>query len=412
MNARLATGPGLAIESATSHVEVAVWDAEGRNVAAIDEDVQLHHTRRLTPLVAEVMKRAGLAAESLDWIAVDLGPGSFTGVRVGLATAHALSMLGGRLVGASSLTSLALGSQSRSALVVPLVPAGRRDLYYGLYRVDRRGSVHLVGAPGVATVAEMIPPVEEALAVSGAKAVRVVGPGVQRERDALARAWPGCSEPAWRNERLSALDLAEAALCARGPAAGLPVPGATPAPLYVRSAQAEERVRRQVTRQEPTPLRPIRDSDLPDIAAIERQVFSDPWPESFFREELKQPWVYARVAERGGVLAGYSVAWLGAGTGHLGNLAVIPSARRRGVASVLIDDLLARAAEQSVSRLTLEVRASNFAAQALYRAHGFRLAGLRRGYYRDTAEDALILEWRATDAVARVEDPETKSCRG
>jgi ribosomal-protein-alanine N-acetyltransferase len=73
--------------------------------------------------------------------------------------------------------------------------------------------------------------------------------------------------------------------------------------------------------------------------------------------------------------------------------------RRRGVARALIEELLAHARSAGVRRLTLEVRVSNFAAQGLYREHGFRLVGLRRGYYRDRGEDALVMEWR--DAAAR-----------
>ena len=69
------------------------------------------------------------------------------------------------------------------------------------------------------------------------------------------------------------------------------------------------------------------------------------------------------------------------------------SARR-----ALVEDLLARARALKTENLSLEVRVSNFAAQALYRTHGFRLAGLRRGYYRDTGEDALVMEWRPKGA--------------
>jgi ribosomal-protein-alanine N-acetyltransferase len=153
-----------------------------------------------------------------------------------------------------------------------------------------------------------------------------------------------------------------------------------------------------VSAAEPLTLRPLAAGDVPAVAQIERQVFSDPWPESFFHGELKQPAVYAMIAEREGRLAGYLVAWIAGGVGHLGNLAVTPGQRRRGVARRLLDDLLARAVEARVHSLSLEVRVSNFAAQGLYRAHGFRLAGLRRGYYRDTAEDALVMEWRAPAA--------------
>jgi ribosomal-protein-alanine N-acetyltransferase len=122
-------------------------------------------------------------------------------------------------------------------------------------------------------------------------------------------------------------------------------------------------------------------------------IFSDPWPESFFLGELAQPLVYARVAEREGRIAGYSMAWLGAGAGHLGNLATVPGQRRRGVARALMDDLLDRALALGVGAITLEVRAANFAAQGLYRGYGFRVAGVRRGYYRDTGEDALVMAW-------------------
>jgi ribosomal-protein-alanine N-acetyltransferase len=74
---------------------------------------------------------------------------------------------------------------------------------------------------------------------------------------------------------------------------------------------------------------------------------------------------------------------------------VVEGERRRGVAHALLADLFAAARTRGVDRIALEVRVSNDAAQALYRAHGFGLAGLRRGYYRDTSEDALIMEWRA-----------------
>jgi [ribosomal protein S18]-alanine N-acetyltransferase len=162
----------------------------------------------------------------------------------------------------------------------------------------------------------------------------------------------------------------------------------------VRSAQAEERVRHRATAAEPIVLRRFRAEDVPPVAAVEREVFTDPWPDSFFLGELSHPGVYAMIAERDGRLAGYLLAWLTGGTGHIGNLAVTKGERRRGVARRLLGDLLERAGSLGIRTLVLEVRVSNFAAQALYRAHGFRLAGLRRGYYRDTGEDALIMEWR------------------
>jgi ribosomal-protein-alanine N-acetyltransferase len=390
-------GPGLAIESATAHVEVLVCDRRGDPRALVAEDVGYGHTRRLTPLVAQALERSGLTARDLAWVAADLGPGSFTGVRVGLATAGALALASGaRLLGASSLAALAHGAAARRALVVPLVPAGRRELYAGFFRADARGRVSLLAAPRLVTVAALLEAVEEARHVLDGWPPRFVGPGAARERALLEQALPGTASPPWRATGLSAADLADAARApdgSGGPAAGLPAPGAVPQPLYVRSAQAEERVRHRVLAARALAIRPMAEADVATVAAIERRVFSDPWSAEFFRSELGLQSVYARVAELEGRIAGYLVAWLGEAEGHLGNLAVIPEARRGGIARALLEDLLAHAGPPGARRIALEVRVSNFAAQALYRAHGFRLAGLRRGYYRDTSEDALVMEW-------------------
>jgi len=386
---------GLAIEAATEHVEVLVTGEGGAPRAHVVEDVGHGHTKRLAPLVARALAEAQVAPADLEWIAADLGPGSFTGVRVGLATAHALALVSGAvLAGASSLAALAHGARVRKALVVPLVPAGRRDLYAGFFRADARGEVFALLAPQVGTPERVLARVAEAQAVLNERAVRFVGPGAARERETLEREHPDSTQPPWRAEGLSALDLARAARLGRGAPAGLPVPGAGLEPVYVRAAQAEEHVRRRVNAAVPILLRPMTLEDVPEVAAIEAVVFNDAWPAAFFESELRQPGIHARIAERRGRIAGYSLAWLGANSGHLGNVAVAPDQRRRGVGLDLLDDLLARARELDVRSLGLEVRVSNGAAQDLYRTRGFRVAGLRHQYYRDNGEDALVMEWR------------------
>jgi ribosomal-protein-alanine N-acetyltransferase len=404
---------GIAIECATGRAEVRVEGPAGEVRAERVESVEHSHPRRLTPLVGEALAEAGVVARDLEWITADLGPGSFTGVRVGLATARALAYASGaRLYGASSLASLAGSTSARNALVVPMVPAGRKDVYAGCFRADARGRITLLTAARVAPVEVALAGVMEALPLLGPRArVQCVGPGAAREREKLEAVFPGSTLGAWRFEGLSAADLATVARSGRGPAAGLPAPDAPLRPLYVRPAQAESRVRHRALEGQHLEVRPMRAEDIEPIAALERAIFTDAWEPSFFHAELAQPGVWARVAEwaparSGGEtprLAGYLMAWLGAGEGHIGNLAVVPELRRHGIASALLEDLSARVAAEGVRSLTLEVRVSNDAAQALYQAHGFRLAGLRRGYYRDSGEDALILA-RVETAAARAGD--------
>jgi [ribosomal protein S18]-alanine N-acetyltransferase len=131
---------------------------------------------------------------------------------------------------------------------------------------------------------------------------------------------------------------------------------------------------------------------LDEVHAIECQVFPDPWPRRSFAEELaKSPPPYARVARRDGRVVGYLFAWFVLDEVHLGNLAVHPDYRRQGVGRALLGSLVYRSRRRGASFITLEVRARNAAAIALYADFGFRQVAVRKGYYAGR-EDALIME--------------------
>lgn len=382
---------GLSIESATDHVEVAVVE-DGAVRAHVIEDVSHGHTRRLTPIVQQALGTAGISPAGLAWVAADLGPGSFTGVRVGLATARAYAFAGGaRVLGASSLAALAHGVPARRALVVPLVGAGRRDVYAGFYRADTRGTVRLMAAPRVIAADALLEVVAEAHALLPGWALRFVGPGAGRERERLEAAHPTSTALEFRHGGLSALDLAAAVLRPGGPGVGLPAEGREADPVYVRGAQAEERVRRAALGATPTTVRHMTLEDVPAVAEAEARTFSDAWSASYFRSLIGYPGGWARVAERGGHLAGYLIAGVQAPTCDLENICVLPAHRRCGVANVLMADLFEHCRNEKATEVLLEVRVSNDPAQALYRSLGFRLAGVRRGYYRAPDEDAVLM---------------------
>ena len=121
------------------------------------------------------------------------------------------------------------------------------------------------------------------------------------------------------------------------------------------------------------------------------EVFTDAWSEGFFHDLLARGVTWARIAERGGALAGYALTVVHGAEADLENIATVPGQRRAGVARALLEDAMHEAAGRGAGRIALEVRVSNDAAQALYRAYGFRHAGLRRGYYQHPDEDALVM---------------------
>jgi ribosomal-protein-alanine N-acetyltransferase len=137
---------------------------------------------------------------------------------------------------------------------------------------------------------------------------------------------------------------------------------------------------------------PMRRRHLRAVLRIEARVCPRPWTLALFLSELAAgPDRHYLVARAGGVVVGYAGMITGADEGHVTTLAVDPAWHRRKVASRLLLGLVQWGVDQGCAGLTLEVRMGNVAAQALYRQFGFVPAGVRRGYYVETDEDALIM---------------------
>lgn len=137
---------------------------------------------------------------------------------------------------------------------------------------------------------------------------------------------------------------------------------------------------------------PLTLAALDEVLAIESQVFPDPWSRQIFTAELeKSPLPFARVARQGGVVVGYLIAWFILDEVHLGNLAVHPDHRRQGIGRALVAELVTKSRRRGSSFITLEVRARNEAAIALYSQFGFRPVAVRKGYYGGR-ENAVIME--------------------
>ena len=131
------------------------------------------------------------------------------------------------------------------------------------------------------------------------------------------------------------------------------------------------------------------------VAELEKICFSDPWSEKSVASELTNPLSLWLVAVEGDRVAGYVGSQSVMGESDMMNVAVHPDFRRRGVAEKLVLELVAALAKKDNHCLTLEVRASNAPAISLYEKLGFAQIGLRKNYYRNPKEDALILrkEW-------------------
>ncbi len=138
----------------------------------------------------------------------------------------------------------------------------------------------------------------------------------------------------------------------------------------------------------------MREEHLPQVLDIENRSYPTPWSRRAFLSELQDnafaDYIVALMGDR---VVGYAGMWLLFDEAHITNIAVHPDVRGRRIGDLLLTELERRAIARGARRMTLEVRPSNAAAQRLYKSHGFQPRGLRRGYYSDTREDAIIM-WK------------------
>jgi ribosomal-protein-alanine N-acetyltransferase len=140
-------------------------------------------------------------------------------------------------------------------------------------------------------------------------------------------------------------------------------------------------------------LRDMLESDIDDVLRIEQQVHAHPWTRGNFSDALASGYI-CKVAELDGQMIGYAVLMRGVDDAELLDIGIAVQYQRRGFGRVLLEVMLVLARELGRQRVVLEVRASNAAAIALYRALGFGEIGLRRDYYaaENGREDALLME--------------------
>lgn len=408
----------LAVDTSTDMLACAVGRVEGERVellAAGDHLCRRHANEELVNTCAGVLERAGLTRGDVDRILVGRGPGSFTGVRIGIATAKGLACgLERPLFGASTLDAVAWGvwKSGVRGLVGVVGDAMRREVYPGLYRVDESGPVRLFEVETVVKAADAVAAWAER---PDAGEIILAGDGLAKYRAQYEEAGFSrfASEDAWHPVGEGLIRAATAAGTFDGESA-VPANSGDPAlvlPVYTRLSDAEENEAKRLGLASPATvtttgcddaladrhlqLRPANANDPAALAALELEVFGDsnhtPWSENLFADDLALPGHIWWVAHDEGSIVGYAGGVVAGGEIQIDNVAVAPSRRREGIAARLLARVTYDAQMLGATTSVLEVDVDNAAAQALYAGLGYAEVGRRPNYYGQ-GHDALIME--------------------
>lgn len=149
---------------------------------------------------------------------------------------------------------------------------------------------------------------------------------------------------------------------------------------------------KNIQQEEKLEFRLMQLDDIPDVLEIEHEAFTLPWTEEAFRNELTMNhFAKYMIMELNGRAIGYAGMWTIMDEAHITNIAVREAYRGRKFGDKLLDELMQTASYLGMERMTLEVRVTNRIAQGLYEKKGFKPAGVRKGYYSDNNEDAVIM---------------------
>ena len=395
-------------------------------VASAEVEARRASNTQLVPRIDRLCAEAGAVRDEIACVAVGRGPGSFTGVRIALATAKGIaSALGAALVGVSSLDAVAWGLWDAGLRGTGAVVADamRREVYPVRFSLTDDGAVRLT-ADRVVKAAEAA----EELAAGG-PADFVAGDGLRKYGDLFAGAGPFAPEDRWAPTGRGLLQAVQAAwragqcdpLDARRHDPGLLLP------VYTRLSDAEENERQRLARAddalagkrgskhvtmndtaianarangEGIAYKPLDARHGADVAALEAAVMgTDAWSEALVVDELGRSdrvWWAAYAADpkmpltADAPLVGYAGGWVVDGDVQILKVGVDPAWRRHGIARALLARVADDARNLGARTCSLEVRAANAGAQALYGALGLTVAGKRPRYYSD-GEDAVIM---------------------
>lgn len=368
----------LSIDTASNICGVSILQ-DTHLICKLDQDTGRTHSENLMPMIQQAFKQSNLSLQDIDLLACDNGPGSFTGIRIGIATVKAFQdSLSIPCVGINSLEALAY-SIKKEGLIASIIDCKNDNCYFALYQLKNDNYEEII-SPTAETITDALKLCQQ----NSFNAINLtfVGDGSEKYKELILAKFENCVLAPSKNNSLNSYYVGLAGL-----AKGKEKKSEDILPLYLKKPQAQRQLEEKL---KDIKITPMTLEDLNQIANILVSDFDDYWNYDILRNELKTENSKYLVAKLNEEIVGFAGIKVIVDETDIMNIVVKKTFRNQGIGTLLLKKLMDLSRELNCISITLEVMEENYPAIHLYKNLGFTQIGIRKNYYQD--KNALIMK--------------------
>ena len=381
----------LAIDTSSKRCSVCIFE-DNHVIINLNNDDEKTHSVKLMPMVDQAFKETGLSLDDISLLACCIGPGSFTGVRIGISTVKAFADVKNiPVVGITSLESLAYNVihdnssvntiDEKKTLICSLIDAKNNNVYCGLYYYNEKMNLIEIFAEDISVTIEKI---KNNFVKNNFSDIIFVGDGAETYKNTI--------EDNFKNENICICESESNFQCSPSLAkAGLQKynegnygDSNSIFPVYLRKSQAERALEEKIK------ILPMTEADIEEISPNFQTEFDEFWNINNLKNDFQNPNSTYFVAKLGNEIVGFAGFLNICDEANIMNIVTKINKRHLGIGSKLLSQLITSAHEQNCKSITLEVNEHNAPAIHLYEKFNFKRIGLRKKYYNNK-DNAIIM---------------------
>ncbi len=371
----------LAIDTSSARCNVSILENENVLIDLFNDDEKTHSVK-LMPMINEAFKKTNLSLDDIDLLACSIGPGSFTGVRIGIATIKSFADVKKiPIVGISSLESLAFNVKNLSAeksIVCSLIDAKNNNVYYGLFSFQNNICSEItINSDNINIVINEIKKI-----ITNYKNIIFVGDAVSVYYEKLNENFTNIIFPSKEKNMQSGISLANAALIKYNE--GKYGDSNSISPIYLRKSQAERAFKEKID------ILPMTEEDILTITPDFNNNFDQFWNITNLENDFHAQNTKYYIAKLNNQIVGFAGILIVCDEANIMNIVTKVDKRHLGIASKLLENIIDVSKKQGLTSITLEVNANNKYAIKLYENFNFKRIGFRKKYYNNT-DDAILM---------------------